>query len=100
MERHVPSREAAKIVYIKYIADIDSRLEHDTIFVKEGHRVRGLNPDGGALEVPLTERKKRVLEWNRDVLRHKLTRLNYGGSRNHDILPRELQMRNPQRRSK
>ena len=80
--------------YAAQIRDIQGKLERGTRVIKENHRVKGLNPDAHARELPLSEGQMNRLRWNLNVLIFRLTE-GYGGALGL-ALPEHLNRRNPQ----
>jgi hypothetical protein len=72
------------------IAQIELKLQRGTESIKQGHKVSGLNPDGNAVEVPLSPTKAEKLRWNLDVLK-------FRKDNRHASLPYELETTNPNR---
>lgn len=48
--------------YMAQIDNIETKLEGGVKVIKEGHRVKGINPDGLQIEVPLSEATRLRLE--------------------------------------
>ena len=71
------------------IAQIEQKLNRGTEQIKEGHKIPGVNPEGKAVEVPLTAAKEEKLLWNLAVLKFRRDNPRPAG------LPYELSTTNP-----